>query len=242
MKIHSACFKCCSKTPLSPIKMEGFLSIKEENIYHFKCINGHDNLFEISAFKFELLYESGLCAIRDYYYLESVISLSASLERFNEFFVKILMLSKGYTIDQFDNVFKNIANQTERQIGAFIFMYAAFFNDSAPLLLKSKSVEFRNKVVHKGYLPNEEEIMKYAEDIFNVIRSNYLKLNSVYRQIIRDYSGQTQSTNRKKYNDMARNFNTSIAVFCPISGLTDFSKERNFKEYFEKVKNSPFYQ
>lgn len=245
MKVSSLCFKCSEKSP-SSIRIEGFQSLKEDNLYHFQCINGHDNLFEIQAFKFEILYESGLCAIKDKYFLESVLSLTAALERFYEFFIRIIMISNGISSENFEKVFKNISHQSERQYGAFLCIYADHFKKAPQELLKSRSTEFRNKVVHKGYLPNESEVLEYAEDIFYLIRCYYSSLRSKYQKTIDDYYFDIQKLSRLKYKELLEKLKIPIACFSPCLALShslnldDFTKV-NFRESYERVLRTPFY-
>jgi len=230
----------------SIIRIEGVLSLQEENLYHFKCINNHDNLVEIQAFKFELLFESGLRAIKDNYLLESVLSLTASLERFYEFFIRIKMNSNGLISKDFDQLFNNIANQSERQYGAFLFIYGYTYKQNPPVLIKKKSVEFRNKVVHKGYLPKEIEVLTYAEDVFNTIKFYYSKLLTDNNKEIFNYLTEIQSQRQIENRDLMDKTNTNISSIAPclaishILHIDEFNKV-DLMEYYESIRKSEFY-
>jgi hypothetical protein len=245
MKISTSCHKCTFDNPKNNIRVEGFISIQEEDLYHFKCIYGHDNLLELQAFKFEILFESGLCAIKDKYYLESVLSITASLERFYEFFIKIILKSNGLEYETVEEIYKNMSKQSERQVGAFISLYGLKYKE-APILLKNKSTEFRNDVIHKGYMPHEEEVLNYAEEIFNIIKFYYLKILTDYDSLITDNLFESKKQRRIKFKKMINLVKVPITNLCPAFVLTHtlnasaFSK-KDFRESFEIVRNTKFY-
>ncbi|OKY76591.1 MAG: hypothetical protein BM485_05040, partial [Desulfobulbaceae bacterium DB1] len=62
----------------------------------------------------------------------------------------------------FDATWKQVTNQSERQFGAFLFLY--LLEQKTEFDQKKYKIEelkkFRNKVIHKGYLPNEQETIK----------------------------------------------------------------------------------
>jgi hypothetical protein len=127
--------------------------------------------------KFEILFDIGANAILDGYYREAVSSFSSSLERFYEFCIKALCKKRYMKSDAVLMAWKNVSNQSERQLGAFIFLWASEFGQ-APELLSSNDVGFRNKVIHKGKIPTKEESMKYGNKILAMIRPQIFKLKS----------------------------------------------------------------
>ena len=104
MKIKVICQQCFHKGYLSESNLFEKIILQESTLYHFRCKHQHDNLVLLQAFKFEILFESGLCAINDKYYLEAVLSLTASLERFYEFAIKILSTGNGLSFDDFEKL------------------------------------------------------------------------------------------------------------------------------------------
>ena len=246
MKISTTCMKCVMDNPESHVSVEGFIPIQENDLYHFKCLNGHDNLLEIQAFKFEILFESGLCAIKDKYFLESGLSLTASIERFYEFFIRIVMKANGLTSDIFEKIFKNIANQSERQFGAFVCIYGLIYKENPPVLLNNKFVEFRNKVVHKGYLPNENEVLEYAKEVFKIIKFYYSKILSENHKYIFDYLFEIQKQRRVDNKDLIDKLRVPITSMAPCFAIThtlnleDFNKN-DFNTCFDLVKMTNFY-
>lgn len=246
MKVYTFCHKCTMERQSPRIRIEGVLSLQEVNFYHFKCCKNHDNLVEIQAFKFELLFESGLHAIRDNYLMESVSSLTASLERFYEFFIRIKLLSNGFSSNDFNKIFKIIANQSERQYGAFLFLYGFSYNQNPPVLIDNKSIEFRNKIIHKGYLPSEDEVLKYAEDIFRVIRYYYIMLLKDHNKVIFDYLMEMHLQRRIENKDLIDSLNVCISNVAPNLALThtlnteDFQKV-DLRKYYESIMSSDLY-
>ncbi len=241
MKLFTSCMKCTMQNPSSYVQVGGFIPIQENDLYYFKCVNGHHNLIVIQAFKFEILFESGLCAIRDKYYLESVLSLTASLERFYEFFVKIAMKANGITNETFENIFTSMSKQSERQYGAFICAYGLLYKESPPLLLKNKFIEFRNKVVHKGFLPSEEEVLSYAQEVFNVIKNYYLKILLDYREIVVNCLMENNIKRRIDNKELIDKLGVEISLIAPNFVLSHISDLKDFTTSYEWVKTSVFY-
>lgn len=163
MKIYATCMTC--KSLESNVK---YFQINDNNVYSYTCTNGHLNSIIHQEEKFELLFESAMNAIYDGYLREGVSSIASSLERLYEFCIKVLSVQNLLPEDVFTIAWKNISKQSERQIGAFIFLYTIQFKKS-PSILNNKQVEFRNNVIHKGYFPTFDETILYAQETFNLM-------------------------------------------------------------------------
>jgi hypothetical protein len=72
-----------------------------------------------------------------------------------------------------------VSAQSERQLGAFIFLYIASFGELPTLLDKAK---FRNDVIHKGYLPDRDEAIDFGAATYKVIQDGAQKLKSSFRE------------------------------------------------------------
>ena len=94
-----------------------------------------------------------------------------------EFVIKIISYSNNVSHEEFNKSWKLISKQSERQLGAYIFIYLKEFGVK-PEMLKQKSIELRNKVIHKGYFPNYDECVNFGNDILNFIRPTIEKLKS----------------------------------------------------------------
>lgn len=188
MKLSIPCFKC-SNAGLT--LGNNFVQIDESNEYDHTCINGHRSCFIISNPKYQLLFESGIEAIKDGYYREAVVNFAASLERYLEFYTVVLIRERNpeFDVDQFDKVWKTMRQQSERQLGAFWMLFYTYFNRAAPLFdgkfLKTHDinldikgndpVHFRNIVTHQGIYTTYNQAVNYGESI-NIYISELIEL------------------------------------------------------------------
>ena len=148
-----------------------------------KCRNGHIVRNTILAEKYEFLAESAISAILDGYYREAISAFSSSLERFYEFYLEIISHSNDLG-ESHDAAWKQIKNQSERQLGAYIF---TFLNEEGemPKLLEQKHVTLRNKVIHKGYIPTLKETIDFGNSIIDVVRSGRSRLEDTKVEFLR---------------------------------------------------------
>lgn len=233
MKIRATCQEC-SFGPLSDNKLKiGIVTIDQKGLYHFKCDKGHNNLFQMQAFPFELLFESGLCAIKEGFYMESILSLTASLENFYEFFINISLRINLLPNDVVNSVLKITALQSERRLGAFICLYSFIYKRYPSSILDTNTVTFRNKVVHKGHLPNEREALNYGEKVYNAIRKEYCELLNSYNDIISQYLNECMVERIKGVDSHVG----TISFPLSISHLhVDEMQTREFNECYDHVK------
>lgn len=159
-----------------PVPVE---QIKDDGKYQVKCAHGHINTVILDNIKFELLFEAGVNAVIDGYYRESVSSFASSLERFFEFYWNVAMVHLGKDQDYIDQTWKPLSRLSERQIGAFSTA-ALILTDKPPTLLNpNKEIAFRNKVIHNGYIPDEEEATEFGNTIMKVIIENLDDLRKI---------------------------------------------------------------
>lgn len=144
------------------------VQLEDSGLYRMTCAAGHETVTSLQQMRFEILFDLGAHAIIDGYYIEAVSSFASALERFFEFYVDIQCLRRGITESVYSEAWKQVSNQSERQLGAFIFMYLAETRES-PRLLPPKAIEFRNGVIHKGKLPSREQTVEFGEHVLNVI-------------------------------------------------------------------------
>lgn len=155
-------------TRLNPLRALTFVEYEDSGIYRFTCRLGHQVTTRLQSERFELLFEIAMHALIDGYYREAVTSFSSSLERFCEFAVAVLLKESGVGSDVRQDLWKEVAKQSERQHGAHFFLYASKFG-VAPKALNRTEREFRNDVVHKGVIPSRAEAMKFGESVRQVI-------------------------------------------------------------------------
>ncbi len=167
MRILLNCMQCF-KEKGSPSDLFYFAVVQDNGLYRMKCEYGHQTITCLQQQKFEVLFELAANAVIDGYYRESVSSFTASFERFMELYLCVIRLKCGVPDDKFLNAWNTIAAQSERQLGAYVFVYL-MENGEPPPLLKPKLVTFRNDVIHKGRIPTREQAVEYGQSVLEII-------------------------------------------------------------------------
>lgn len=176
MRLMVSCMQCLQE--FDKLSNEcSRVEFRDDGRYELTCSSGHTTTTILQQQKFEVLFEIGAYAILDGYYREAVSSFSTSLERFYEFAARVFLesTSKGDTL--FQNCWKKVASQSERQLGAFIFLWAHHFSEP-PSLMSNSLVTFRNDVVHKGKIPTRDEAIKYGDAVLGIFRPMLSALRS----------------------------------------------------------------
>lgn len=168
MKLPISCHKCSTENSLG-LGSVTWVEFRDDSYYEFTCSEGHKTVTILQDQKFEVLFEIGAFAIKDGYYREAVSSFSSSLERFYEFAIKIFLLKQKIDIKLINKTWKLVSSQSERQLGAFIFLYTREFG-IPPKILDSSKVQFRNSVIHKGKIPNKEEALAFGQHVLDICR------------------------------------------------------------------------
>jgi len=168
------------KNSFSALEMVDLIQYEElsgDGYYDFLCKKGHRNIIVSQEPTFELLFQSGVALLSQKHYREAVFDFASALERFMEFCLKALLFSEQLPFDMFDKTWKGISNQTERQLGAFYFVYLMSMKEP-PLIITDKKfnisskkdmANFRNAVIHKGDFPSKEESWKYGRNVYDYI-------------------------------------------------------------------------
>lgn len=167
MKLPIFCFQCIENKTV-PLSNSSFVEVRDDGLYNMICIHNHVSLIALQQQNFEILFDVGANAIIDGYYREAVSSFTASLERFYEFYIKVIALKNGVSEENFAESWKPVSRQSERQLGAFIYLYT-IENKRSPIILGTKKVEFRNEVIHKGKIPEKIEAIRYGDDVLQLI-------------------------------------------------------------------------
>lgn len=182
MKLRINCMECFKEygKPSTDFKN---IEITDNGLYKSTCDNGHTTLTMLQEQKFEVLFDIGAMALIDGYPREAITSFAASLERFYEFYIKIISIKHGVNKEILNKTWKKIDSQSERQYGTYLFLYLLdhkyilppTIDDEKPdISEKSKKNtknwrEFRNSVVHKGFIPSFEEALKYGDIVYRHI-------------------------------------------------------------------------
>lgn len=178
MKLYVPCIKCAF--PDIPEKKPTLhlypAQIPDGGVLELTCACGHPTSVILANPKYQLLYLSGASALLDGYPREAVASFAASVERFYEFAAKCLLIAGGVQVTLIDEAWKTISKQSERQLGAFRILHLLTFKECAAHL--EKRTEFRNRVVHNGMFPSQEEAIEYGEACLRHIDEIWKKLKT----------------------------------------------------------------
>ena len=180
MKLFFHCLECAKKHPKTALNV-AFIDIRNDGLYEFACPKGHKSVTILQEQKFEILFEIGANAILDGYYREAVSSFSASLERFYEFYVKVIWLSRNIAEETIEETWKKISQQSERQLGAFICL-DLIETGHPPTILSDNWRKFRNNVIHKGLIPEKKEAIEYGQEVLDLILPMLNDLKSNHKE------------------------------------------------------------
>lgn len=169
MRLFQSCMACLDENG-GPDIISYQTDLLDGNIAKFKCRRGHDSIVMLQSHKFELLAELAINAIHDGYTREAVSSFASSLERFYEFYIKIVFKSEGFEDDEFRHLWKTVSKQTARQLGAYIFVYK-LEERQTPKILDTDVVKFRNNVIHQSLIPTKNEAIEFGQSVIDVINS-----------------------------------------------------------------------
>lgn len=161
MKIRLLCPECSQVVPVL---------VQDDSTYKFTCPAGHEALIWLQNEKHDILFEGAGLALLDGYIREAAFGLASALERFLEFAIRALSLQFGILPETQETTWRIVARQSERQLGMFLGMWLAH-TKTAAVYLEPKWVEFRNSVVHSGYIPTEPEVMAYGDRVLEYINS-----------------------------------------------------------------------
>jgi hypothetical protein len=128
------------------------------------------SLVTLDNVQLELLFELGINALYDGYAREAISAFSASLERFYEFYWRVVMRYYSVSNEAVTSAWRSLSKQSERQLGAYVAAALSLNGESPNLLDPNNEVRIRNEVIHKGRVPTREESCQFGEVIMNMIR------------------------------------------------------------------------
>jgi len=184
MKIFAVCAQCM-RDDIENADM-ALVEPNSAGFYKFTCSKGHQSFHVPQESDFEILFEIGCYAIVDGYYREAVSTFSAALERFYEFYLNLVYRKKKIDKDFYIKSWKEVSNQSERQLGAFIFAWL-LENKENPEVLRQKQREFRNDVIHKGFIPSRDQAVNFGQAVLDLISSQIKTIKTNYKDEIHEY-------------------------------------------------------
>ena len=237
MKILISCSECLLNSFPDIEKLQVVYSsyelINDSGAYKVECPQGHTTSFASQELKFEILFEIGFFAISDGYYREAVNSFTSALERFYEFYIKVISAKNGVLLSEYEKMWKPLSKQSERQLGAFTICYF-LENKVSPLLLNQKKTEFRNEVIHKGKIPTRTEAMDYGKAIASLILPIIKDLLEKDYEIVSSFIVAELSEKLKVHSHTTRSTSGSNCVFLSLV-LGDDANERDFEQHLAVV-------
>jgi len=249
--ISSFCWQCFNETSQTKEDYEKLkqelnsdidfeVELNDENLYEFVCPKNHRSLTQLQEQKFEILFDIASLALIDGYTKEAVSSYSSSLERFIEYCILIFSLKNSVKIESFSKTWKQMANQSERQLGAFLILC---LQEGILNRIEESRSGFRNKVIHKGYIPSSKEAIDYGQYIMSFIQNTLKDLNQTSNKYLQQAVAIHLTKNGDKLPNNVRIANTSMPTIISLRSV----HEKNYgniplKEALNSVKENGFYQ
>lgn len=240
LTIPKVCIGCFSQDRQSPLK-HSRLEVRDDGRYETTCSEGHTTVTLLQQLTFEILFEIGANAIADGYYREAISSFQSSLERFYEFSIRVILSEKkNLSADIVDQSLKNVSKMSERQFGAFVFLWLGRFGEM-PTVLPNTSTKLRNAVIHNGKIPSREEAIQFGDVALNLIRPKIEKLKSeldefvcleIRRSIIKKYNSKETHTAIETDDPTTLNISTLVSL-----GEDNKQNKINLEEYLSSMKS-----
>jgi hypothetical protein len=227
MRIASECAFCAlNERRRIPLDVE----LNNNFFMNFTCDKGHENTTFLVTERFSVLFDLGMFALEDGYSREAVANFAASIERMHEFYIRFACKKHSIKDDIVRATWKLVASQSERQLGTFCFLYLL---ETGRTPADLPVVEFRNKVIHKGYIPSHAESLDYG-------RSVHEYMVAIVAQMNKDSSAfvlEVHYDERKRVTNETQNSNMSVNQYIPF--CTNFTKyyEMGLDEKMKKRKS-----
>lgn len=146
------------------------VDVNDEGFYRVTCPKGHSIACALSNRIYELLFDRAGSALLDGYYREAIATFASALERFFEFYTRVVARNRGIPEQAIARFWKPIGARSERQLGAFYLAYLVQNQSEFPGV-QQKMEELRNSVVHKGVFATEQDARSYGAYVYDTICS-----------------------------------------------------------------------
>ena len=182
MRINIICAECSAGNAGHGIYF--IEEIRDDGLYMGRCPVGHEVCVGTQTLRHEMLFEIALNALVDGYRREAVASFAAAVERFYEFALEVISDASSLDSAVFDAAWKEVAAQSERQLGGFVLAWTLQFKRK-PSTLSADMTQLRNSVIHKGVLPDRSQAREFGRHAYEIIQTGIRDLrdahiNSVY--------------------------------------------------------------
>ena len=212
---------------------QAFIDLNDVGYYEFTCSKGHLSFNAVQEQKFELLFQNGCHAILDGYCREAITSFSASLESFYAFFIEISCIKNETPKEDKENSWKIVTRQSERQLGAFLYLWLTEYK-KIPKLLKQRDIEFRNTVVHQGKIPTSEEAINFGQSVLYLFEE-YLPL--IKTSFIEEIRKATHEHIKKVNSQIPEGSTKSGSTQPTIISLIASEESKSLEKHLIEVSN-----
>lgn len=241
MKLPFICSDCTFEIT-NPKEYEehiNYVNVKDSKIYELECKKGHKNVMVINHLNHEVLFEIGVQALFDGYYREAFSSFAAALERFYEFYIQVGMEVMDVSLEEFDKCWKDVSTSSERQLGAYLFVYL-LLNKKKPEVLKDKFRAKRNNVIHKGEIPNYEQAIEYGEQVYNEIMQVLTELKYNYENEMISVSNKFIFNNLNRARENFGEYNLRTVDFPFVLNWRRLELQKNgISKFTDRILDRP---
>lgn len=205
-----------------------FAPYYEDMIAPIQCARGHKTVAMLQSQKFEVLLESGATALAAGFTLEAAATFSAAFERFMEFAAKVMLLHMGMDTAAYDEMFKEMARQSERQIGSFMALHALVLGVAYKPV--PKIAKFRNDTIHKGTIPTPDEVTSFCSLIYTEIVRTAKLLREHCDKSINAVIMDDLQIRRKK---VPAGVQVATVATSGLYSLTNLDAKENFEQAYD---------
>ena len=231
MRYNITCIEC-TKQKKEYGEITVHVSPNNEGVYNVKCPNGHLFNIDILSRHFQVLFENGIHALSEDYYIESFVSFATSYERFIEYFLNVVLKSNEVSETEFDITWKELARQSERQVGAFYLVYLQEFKEK-PNQLSTKNKELRNSIIHKGHLPTKEDCIKFGDNVLEIIR-HIIKRLKTHKKYKKELIGSVNHTG--DFENRQLNYHYLPYQIFAINRTINHTESKSITDFLEEHK------
>lgn len=236
MQIFTMCMEC--QKELGHPSFEPFVvPYFDDRIAYVKCSRGHKSAVLVQSQKFEVLLESGANALIAGFTLEAVSSFSAALERFYEFCVEVIAIHRKMPREVYEQMFKTMARQSERQMGAFLALHAVELG--VAYIPDPKITEFRNAIIHKGQIPSPDQSHEFCSKVYDEILRLFKMLSKNFSTAIQE---QVSHDVKVRWERVSKEMPTATASGTMFFNLTHAEHKETFKEALDQYVKTEHFQ
>jgi hypothetical protein len=225
MQILGVCMECVKQRRFELT----FVPYYDDRVAYIDCSQGHKSALLIQSHKFEVLMESGANALLAGFTLEAASSFSTALERFYEFFIEVVLTHRKMRHEVYEEMFKPMARQSERQMGAFLALHAVELGKA--YCPDKKITEFRNAVIHKGQIPTPEEVQEFCERVYGEIFGLCQTLRQSFSAAINEVVKRDVD---ERWQEKSKELPTGTSGGTMFFNLVNSENRSTFKEALEE--------